>query len=150
MTIQTHSPQCWSFRHLETALQLYFEESYYCAITLAGVADEILGKILQQRGCEPSLVSLDGGAKEIHKELFDEDLKKDPEEKGHPLNRVRNTIKHALECVPFDAKAEAKDMLDRAIDNYYSLHHDLTPAMQRFQDLHVGNNAAVRELLPHT
>ena len=34
----------------------------------------------------------------------------------------------------FDARGEATDMLNRAIDNYYGLTKSLSSLMQRFQD----------------
>ena len=64
-------------------------------------------------------------------------------------NWVRNILKHGLpdgaKTVEFDAKETAKDMLDRAIDNYFALTHNLTPAMERFQKMHVTNNAQIRD-----
>ena len=39
-------------------------------------------------------------------------------------------------------------MLDRAIDNYYSLTQNLTPAMECFQKMHVSNNAQIRDWYP--
>ena len=63
-------------------------------------------------------------------------------------NWVRNTLKHWFpgqpNVVEFDAVEEAKDMLDRAIDNYYALTSELTDAMQRFQDRHVHDNKQIR------
>ena len=63
-------------------------------------------------------------------------------------NWIRNTLKHWFpgqpNVVEFDAAEEAKDMLDRAIDNYYALTSELTDAMQRFRDMHVHDNKQIR------
>ena len=67
-------------------------------------------------------------------------------------NWVRNILKHGLpdgtKTVEFDAKETAKDMLDRAIENYYALTRNVTPAMERFQKMHVTNNAQIRDWYP--
>ena len=53
---------------LETALRLYFEQrDYYSAITLAGAAEEILGKMLNHNGEENLLNSLVAAAVDISK-----------------------------------------------------------------------------------
>ena len=64
-------------------------------------------------------------------------------------NWLKNMLKHGsfgdTKVVEFDAHEWAKDMLNRAIKNYYSLTHNLTPAMDRFQAMHVRDNAVVRD-----
>ena len=51
--------------------------------------------------------------------------------------QARNCLKHwnegDSEIVKFDLAEEARDMLNRAIDNYWMLKEDLTPAMEEFQ-----------------
>ena len=63
-------------------------------------------------------------------------------------NEIRNILKHGLlderKVVEFDAPEVAKHMLDRAISNYFQLTANPTPAMQRFQDMHVQDNAHIR------
>ena len=63
-------------------------------------------------------------------------------------NWIRNTLKHWYpgqpQSVEFDVVEEAKDMLDRAINNYYALTSELTDAMQRFQDMYVRDNKQIR------
>lgn len=51
-------------------------------------------------------------------------------------NHARNAIKHGFGVGPtvtFDVEEEAKDMLTRAIDNYWALEECMTPSMERFQ-----------------
>ena len=140
-----HDPQYVAVRQLETALRLYFEqEDYYSVITLAGASEEMLGKLLKENGIENSLDSLKKASLAITKQLFGEA----PTEKEvvARANDARNRLKHGSPGKPieFDAKEEAKDMLDRAIDNYYELTSELTDTMQRFQTMHVRDNKQPR------
>ena len=147
MTLMAHEIHCIALRQLETALSLYFErEDYYPANTLAGASEEVFGKLLRENNPENALDSLKKGGTAIHKALFDEDL---PEKEiSDRTNWVRNLLKHWTPGQPkvfeFDAPEEAKDMLNRAIDNYFKLKGALTPAMKQFQDMHVKNNAHIR------
>ncbi len=142
-----HDVQCMALRQLETALRLYFErEDYYSVITLAGASEEIFGKLLSGGGNESSLGSLKRDVSTVHKELLGQELQK--KEIADRANEARNALKHwssdKPEIVEFDAQDEAKDMLNRAIDNYYGLTGCLTSLMDRFQRETVSNNALVR------
>ena len=138
--------RCIALRQLETALRLYFEkEDYYSVITLAGAAEEILGKLLKEDGHENSLDALKKATRAISERLWGEA----PTEKtATRANDARNRLKHwspgQPQSVEFDAAEEAKDMLDRAIDNYYELTSELTDSMDRFQDMHVYDNKQIR------
>ena len=147
MTQMAHDMHCMAFRQLETALRLYSErEDYYSVITLAGASEEIFGKLLKENNPENALDSLKKAGSAVHEALFDEDLAE--KEISERVNWVRNLLKHwssgQPKVVEFDAPEEAKDMLTRAIDNYDELNGNLTPAMQRFQDMHVKDNAHIR------
>ncbi len=154
MTLMAHDPQCMALRQLETALRLYFEqEDYYSVITLAGASEEIFGKLLKENKLEKSENSLDSLKKdvpEIHKQLYDGELSE--RDVAKRANYARNKLKHwspgDSKTVEFDANEEAKDMLERAIDNYYSLTQNLTRAMECFQKMRVTNNAQIRDWYP--
>lgn len=154
MALMAHDAQCMALRQLESALRLYFEqEDYYSVITLAGASEEIFGKLLKDNSLgksQNSLGSLKKAVSEIHKELYNEELS--GRDVAVRANYARNKLKHwspgDSKTVEFDAKEEAKDMLDRAIDNYYSLTQNLTPTMERFQKMHVTNNAQIRDWYP--
>ena len=142
-----HDVRCIALRQLETALRLYFEkEDYYSVITLAGAAEEVLGKLLKEDGHENSLDTRKKATRAISERLWGEA----PTEKrvATRANGARNRLKHwspgQPQSVEFDAVEEAKDMLDRAIDNYYELTSKLTDAMQRFQNMHVHDNKQIR------
>lgn len=121
---------------LETALRLYFEGGDRASvITLAGAADEIFGKLLVASDRENSLESLVAAVTAIQQKLFGEAL--EPSQIAHRANSARNSLKHwdvgDSEIVKFDLETEARDMLNRAVDNYWTLEQNLTPAMERFQ-----------------
>ena len=154
MTLMAHDLQCMALRQLETAIRLYLEqEDYYSVITLAGASEEIFGKLLKENNLgkpESSLDSRKKAVSEVHKKLYDEELSE--RDVAIRANYARNKLKHwstgDSKTVEFDAKEEAEDMLDRAIDNYHSLTQNLTPAMECFQKMHVSNNAQIRDWYP--
>jgi hypothetical protein len=126
-----------ALKQLETALELYFSNGDRgSVVTLAGAADEVFGKYLERSERKSSFNTLVAAVIEIRERLFGEALS--PEEvKGiaDRANSARNSLKHIgqTDIVKFDLEAEARDMLFRAIDNYWSLEQKLTPAMERFQ-----------------
>lgn len=147
MVGMVHDVQSIALRQLETALRLYFEgEDYYSVITLAAAAEEILGQLLICSGSENSLNSLKKATGAIHEVLYNQNPR--DSETSKLANAARNAMKHWPPDKPkvfeFDARGEAKDMLNRAIDNYYGLTESLSSLMQRFQDETVTSNAQVR------
>ena len=135
-----------ALRQLESALRLYFEkEDYYSVITLAGASEEIFGQLVIRGGGENSLASLKRDVSAVHKALYTEDL--EDKEISDRANEARNSLKHYSEDRPkIDVQNEAIDMLNRAIDNYFSLTGTLTAAMEKFQYETVTNNAQLRSL----
>lgn len=137
MALRAYSRRDLALAQLETALQLYFENGDPGSIvTLAGAADEVFGKYLERAGRENSHKSLIVAVAAIRARLFREPL--EPEEVkaiADRANAARNSLKHIgdTEIVQFDLETEAQDMLNRAIENYWSLEQKLTPAMERFQ-----------------
>lgn len=137
MSEQVHDKKTIAVTQLETALRLYNEGSdYYSVITLAGAADEILGRMLAAKGKKPFVRALAEGAAEMHRLLFGSDVGvKDFVDRS---NRAENTLKHhgpgSPQGTAFDAREEAIDMLDRAVTNYWHLEHNATPAMTAFVD----------------
>jgi hypothetical protein len=121
---------------LETALRLYLVgEDFYSVITLAGAADEIFGQLLRAEGRESSLETLKAAVVAIGLALGGTVV--DPKAVALRANLARNALKHWSPgqplVVPFDEVAEAKDMLNRAVDNFWTLEQKLSPAMERFQ-----------------
>lgn len=127
---------------LETALRLFYEgEDFASVVTLAGAADEIFGKLLAASGRDNSLEVLKKSVAAIHQKLYGEPI--DSSEIASRANRAKNSLKHWDEGQPLivklDLAQEARDMLFRAIDNYWALKETLTPAMERFQRETMGD-----------
>ncbi|WP_263769629.1 hypothetical protein [Propionivibrio soli] len=135
MAIRSHDCRCIALTQLETALRLYFEGSdFFSVITLAGNADEIFGKIVKAKRRESSLDELKKAVAAMYLHLYGEELSQNAV--AERANWARNAIKHGIGETPtvaFDAEEEAKDMLNRAIQNYWVLESWLTPAMEKFQ-----------------
>ncbi len=162
MTEIAHDVSCCALRQLEMALRLYFEgEDYYSVTTLAGAAEEILGKLLTAEGKQNAMESDIEDTAKISEALDgvqllprESDTPKEQAQKNQALteltreivkyaNEPRNSLKHwtlgnPVEIV-FNAKKEAEDMLERAIRNYWRLTGLLTPAMQKFDEIHLNS-----------
>lgn len=135
MPDRAYDKKCIALAQLETALRLFREDHDFLAvITLAGAADEILGKLVARQGEDSSVASLNKAAAAIYEHLFGEQAGEGTF--VDRANRARNALKHldagGSPTVTFDAQQEAVDMLNRAIDNYWTLERALTPAMERF------------------
>lgn len=136
MARQSYDRRCIAIAQLETALRLYFEgQDYFSVVALSGAADEIFGKLLSAAGIENSLESKKKAVSEIHQKLFGSPLA--TKDIAQRANRAKNAFKHWDAgdplTVTLDLIEEARDMLNRAIDNYWLLEQTLTPSMERFQ-----------------
>lgn len=59
MAQQSYDKECIDLTQLETALRLFDEgQDFFSVVTLAGAADELLGKLVRARGGKTSLESL--------------------------------------------------------------------------------------------
>ena len=136
MPVRAYYRQELALAPLQTALQLYFDgQDRASVITLAGAADEIFGKLLAASGRDSSLKSLIAAVAEIQQKLFGEAA--EPKQIADRANTARNSLKHwdvgDTQIVKFDLEVEARDMLNRAIDDYWILEQKLTPEMECFQ-----------------
>ena len=137
MQIKHHDPKVMALMQLETALAVYFQgKDLYSVITLAGAADEIFGRMLAAKGLENHLDTIKKSVAAIFFQTTGRSL--EPARVADRANRARNALKHWNSREPahidFDAVEEAKDMLDRAISNYWTLEQALSPLMTRFQN----------------
>jgi len=119
---------------LDRAICLYLDESdFVCAITLAGAADVLLGKLLAGSGGEPLVENY---AVVISK--FNVALGGAPIEKKDAiaeLNAARDSMKHfrAEGAVSFDFAEEAYELIDRAVGNFLRLTNSETQHQVRFR-----------------
>lgn len=147
MAFDTYPKLDVACQQLETALRLFFEtEEFFSIITLAGAAEEILGGHLKIRGDTTSLESLVKGAVRITEALSGKPS--EPKAIRKIANHTKNSSKHmdGRTDVEFRAnpKGDAIDILNRAVDNYYSLMSYLdipeTALVQRFNHYRVSDD----------
>ena len=152
-----HDRRCMALRQLYTALRLYEQQDFYSAITLAGAAEELLGKLLKENSIGNALDSYKKDARVVFNALYGEA----PSEKeiATQANDARNKLKHGSpdgsNLIEFDAEEKANDMLDRAIRNVYELvNHNivdadaLTPAIQQFEERHMLGGHDNKQIRP--
>ena len=134
MAVKALSKHAIALAQLETALRLFHAgNDLISLITLAGAAEEIFGKLVKKQGHDNSLDSLKETAVAIHERLFAESI--DPSAIADRANRARNALKHLTaggDPVSLDLDDEAVDILNRAVDDYWILEENLTPAMEAF------------------
>jgi hypothetical protein len=121
---------------LNRALVLYLDDAdYLSAITLAGAAEEPLGKLVEKAGGKNRLASESSAVAAIHLQLYDEPLHK--KDAIAVINLARNSLKHlgGGDDFEIDPKEEAYHIIDRALGNYLQLSNDIAPHMQRFLEL---------------
>lgn len=107
---------------LITALRLWHDDDYLSALTLAGAAEEILGKRLRILGRTPSFDQIKNEIIALAKQHGDSDPKTE-KLVATLLNQTRNELKHydGDDSLSFDLKLDAAEMMERAIANYHLL-----------------------------
>lgn len=118
-------------KQLQTAIDMYIDKKdYISAITLAGAAEEVLGKLAERKG-----------HKTAKKDLSDALLKKVPsvsekELSDKHLNRVRNSLKHVNsddeDIIEIEPEEEAFTMICRAISNLSKLNKSEPDNLNKF------------------
>jgi hypothetical protein len=124
-------------RQLDTAIRLFLEgKDLFSVVTLAGAADEILGKALEHRGLTSALTNMS----EIEARVsaaFD-DSSSTAREIRDRANYARNHLKHHDDpdaaTVTVDIRQEAIDMLSRAFDNATMLDGPWSPEMYQYNE----------------
>ena len=120
-----------AYSQLNVAIEFYTSSKEYPAVvTLAGAAEEIYGKLVQQRGGKTALKGITERLCEMHRAAFNEE----PNEKDYVniRNRTRNELKHIGTGGDFtaDLEYEASELLERALHNYREYtgaHHPRLP-----------------------
>lgn len=130
-----------AFELLDRALRLYYEEgSDFAVIHLAGAAEELLARHVERLGQESADKSLQRGAVRLSKYFSEDGSESPPKAIARVMNHAKNATKHMdandEDNVHFDARADAHDLLDRAVSNYYQAmtKYELaeTPLIRRF------------------
>lgn len=117
---------------LERALALFLgENDFVAAITLAGASEEILGKLLEQRGKKHALSSLIEASVEYARVIQNREASS--KAFATLANEVRNGLKHITDGQPvLVSRKAAIEILDRAVENYFALTGDLSSSMEQF------------------
>ena len=126
-------------RQLNRSIKLFLnEKDFVSSITLAGAAEELLGKILEKDGKTNAL------KKAIESNLsingIDEnslEAKKRNVEKGiaNLLNEYKNRMKHySEEDSYFSVDYFAVDIINRAMENYYHVIYEEKSEMLQFKE----------------
>lgn len=129
-------------RQLNSALRMWSEGEYISCITLAGAAEEILGKRMRKLGLEPSFDNLKQAIVSVARHLGD--ISSDADKLVADLmNQTRNELKHYAgdEALEFDLKSDAEEMLERAVSNYACLTGNLPDQVLNFWSSAQGRSA---------
>ena len=142
MAIETYEKIDIACQQLNTAIDLFFQgANHFSVITLAGAAEEILGRFMELTGKQSSLIGIVKGTALVHKHLFGEELPH--KEFKFRANMVRNSIKHLDSDsdlnVTFDSEEEMIDLLVRATDNFYGLEMPESDQVQKFNEWYMAN-----------
>jgi len=116
-----------ALEQLHCAIELFLEQRFIPAITLAGAAEEVYGKAAARLNRRNAMrlvwdfVSLRNPTGKAEKQVADE------------CNRVKNAIKHQTHgFIEFDPELEAFLLITRAIENYLRLGKTKTDLMYQF------------------
>lgn len=116
---------------IDRAIELYFQNDFISALTLAGAGEEILGGILKSFKVVTTQDEIVSKILEKHEGLSYGDVTT----KG--LNNARNILKHFVEDpnrLNFRPLDECVLMLLRAINNYVKIKKAKTELMAKFLD----------------
>lgn len=121
-------------RQLAVAIELFCAHDPLPSITLAGAAEEILGK-LARGGDRPS--ALDEEVKDrcdLYQTVFGHAV--DPKIFLGLMNNPRNELKHLMSGGPVEVNLdeEAVNLIQRAIDNFQKLQPGPNPLFRQFED----------------
>lgn len=111
---------------LTRAIELYFRgDSYFSALHLAGASQELLGKFVERTGAISAHTSLVEGAVRFSAVLHEGGVPSTDKQMRAVINYAKNRVKHlddvGDDVIEFDAQAQARDMLDLAVSEFYQL-----------------------------
>jgi hypothetical protein len=131
---------------LDEAIRQFLDHrSYACSLNLAGAAEEVLGRTVELRGGESSLVEHVKDHLMIAKAFPGSTLT--PAQSRQRYNLAKNSIKHLNDTddaeVTLDLVDEAIAMLNRAIRNVILLQIPYTKEIVRFDGWYIENCVGV-------
>jgi len=133
----TFSKKELAVEQLVCAVNLYLDEEYVPAITLAGAAEEILGKLLHFKGHKNALGVLVAYVTQFWAPR--RGIEKTEKQAIKDANEIKNHLKHfdgSNETVSFNPHFDAFLLIQRAIENYNRLGE---PPMELFEQFAQGS-----------
>ena len=129
-----------AIRQFDHALNLYLSNGdLVCALTLAGAAEEILGRLAMLKGHEPALKRSALRKAAMFRALFPKNS--DPGVKAFITlsNKPRNMMKHLLDdpIGNLDLEGETGRLLKRAVENYTLVFGMKNAKMRRFETVRI-------------
>ncbi|CAD2224835.1 conserved hypothetical protein [Pseudoalteromonas sp. 3J6] len=127
-------------RQLDRSIQLFLDEKdFISSLTLAGAAEEILGKILNKKDESNSLSELIEICLQLNGISNDSstlEVKKAKKGIANMLNFYKNKAKHYndTESLTFSVDFFAAEIIERAMDNYWKHTKKDTYQMKRFKN----------------
>jgi len=119
---------------LNAAIRMFLDErDFVCAITLAGAAEEILGKLLEKQGRQHSVAEFAEACVKVGRHLFNENWT--TKHFVEMQNFFRNGLKHLTDGEPITVPpAAAEEIIGRAVDNLWALEGRETPEVRRYME----------------
>jgi hypothetical protein len=138
MTDQTYNRVDLAREQLDVAISLLERKSFVSALTLAGVADEILGKMLSHSGKQNYLDCTYQAVKPFHTRLHRMPLSKKDfiRDENSALIAVTRMASTSTPSVTLDLEHAAHSMIGRALVNYNLLGLPRTARMLKFRKRH--------------
>ena len=126
-------------RQLDRAIALYLiEKDFISSLTLAGAAEEILGKLLNESGQHHALNYIIEGALKLNgMDSNAPEAKSAEKEIANLANYYKNRLKHYNSentTLNFSVDYYSADIIDRAISNYFAYTSLETELMVRFKN----------------
>jgi hypothetical protein len=135
-----------AFELLDEAIRQFLDRrAFTCALSLAGAAEEVLGKTVELRGGESSMAQRVKDHLMIYNAFGASKLTE--KQSKWRQNFAKNAIKHLDgvndEEITLDLEDEAIDMLNRAVHNVILLQLPYTNEIRRFDDWYMENCVGV-------
>lgn len=121
-------------KQLAKAIELFRAHEPLPAITLAGAAEEILGKLVKDGGGVNALEEEVKDRCDLYQTVFGHPG--DPKTFAELMNNPRNELKHRMSGNPLELnlEEEAVNLIQRAIDNHQKLRPGPNAMFRRFED----------------